>query len=399
MKLTILDTKKEGNATCYLCKVNMQEYLQSLSSNYKDWNIQRGIIDNSYLDDIIDTVLNNKHIPSLVLISDNNEIEQTVKNSEATLSSFNILDGLQRTHRLKTILNSKEFVLNHIEEVSKLTPIGISRKYLNEINSINASTTIIKTLINEVNSGNSLSSLLDFEQWIEIWEGLSVKEQVDKMLILNAGHKHVSLKHQLEIIFYNIIDFIEKEVNENFKVIRERNVNSVNANKKRKPGEFNFSLVISAILSLNSGKAITINSKLISNIQKNEDLYSIDYDTILMVCKFLLEIDKNLSDFYGELGTRWLGRDVVISGMMGAIGHYSTIKEISISDSIQIALGKFKNSPSIFNLNEFEMERNNVNYSKVNIGEFNKQAVYRATLLVMKDQCADIPWQEVFIDF
>lgn len=232
MKLTILDTKKEGNATCYLCKVNMQEYLQSLSSNYKDWNIQRGIIDNSYLDDIIDTVLNNKHIPSLVLISDNNEIEQTAKNSEATLSSFNILDGLQRTHRLKKILNSKEFVLNHIEEVSKLTPIGISRKYLNEINSINASTTIIKTLINEVNSGNSLSSLLDFEQWIEIWEGLSVKEQVDKMLILNAGHKHVSLKHQLEIIFYNIIDFIEKEVNENFKVIRERNVNSVNANKK-----------------------------------------------------------------------------------------------------------------------------------------------------------------------
>lgn len=150
---------------------------------------------------------------------------------------------------------------------------------------------------------------------------------------------------------------------------------------------------------MNSGKAITINSKLISNIQKNEDLYSIDYDTILMVCKFLLEIDKNLSDFYGELGTRWLGRDVVISGMMGAIGHYSTIKEISISDSIQIALGKFKNSPSIFNLNEFESERNNVNYSKVNIGDFNKQAVYRATLLVMKDQCADIPWQEVFIDF
>ncbi|MCG9681242.1 hypothetical protein L1D31_01580 [Vibrio sp. Isolate23] len=398
MKLTILDKKTEGNATCYLCKVNMQEYLTSLSSDYKDWNIQRGIIDNSYLDDIIDTVISNKHIPSLVLISESQEIEKSINSNIATISNFKILDGLQRTHRLKTILNSKQFVLNHEQEVSNLTPVGISRKYLKEINSINASTTIIKKLINELNSGNSIANLLDFEQWVEIWEGLSVKEQVDKMLILNAGHKHVSLKHQLEIVFYNIIDFIEKEVNDNFKVLRERDVNSVNANKNRKPGEFNFSLIISAILSLNSGKAITINSKLISNIQKNEEFYSIDYHTILMVCKFLLELDKILFNHYDELGTKWLGRDVVISGMMGAIGQYSHIENISVSESIELALNKFVSFPTAFNINDFEKERNNVNYSKVNIGEFNKKAVYSATLLIMRNEYKSIPWNEVFIE-
>ncbi|RZQ16702.1 hypothetical protein D8T50_12520, partial [Vibrio vulnificus] len=173
----------------------MQEYLNSLSSDYKDWNIQRGIIDNRYLDDIIDTVLNKKHIPSLVLISENDEISKTLHNEKATIKNFKILDGLQRTHRLKTILNSKEFILEHLEDIKQLTPIGISRKYLNEINSKNASTTIIKKLTNEINSGKSLDSILDFDQWIEVWEGLSIKEQVDKMLILNAGHKHVSLKH------------------------------------------------------------------------------------------------------------------------------------------------------------------------------------------------------------
>lgn len=398
MQLKILDKKTEGNATCYLCEVNMQEYLHSLSSDYKDWNIQRGIIDNRYLDDIIETVLNKKHIPSLVLISESEEIKTTLENGEATINDFKILDGLQRTYRLKTILNSKEFILEHSQEVTQLTPIGISRKYLNEINSKKASTTIIKRLVNELNLGNSLDSLLDFKQWIEVWEGLSVKEQVDKMLILNAGHKHVSLKHQLEIIFYNIIDFIEKEVNDNFKVIRERDVNSINANKKRKPGEFNFSLIISAILSLNSGKAITINSNLISSLQKNKELSNFDYDTILLVCKFLLELDNNLFELYNEIGTKWLGRDVVISGLMGALGNYAAERDIPISESIKIASKKLTLSPKALNLDEFEKERNNVNYSKVNIGDFNKKAVYKAILSIMNNDLDHILWQEVFIE-
>ncbi|POB07731.1 hypothetical protein CRN33_07065 [Vibrio vulnificus] len=374
----------------------MQEYLNSLSSDYKDWNIQRGIIDNRYLDDIIDTVLNKKHIPSLVLISENDEISKTLHNEKATIKNFKILDGLQRTHRLKTILNSKEFILEHLEDIKQLTPIGISRKYLNEINSKNASTTIIKKLTNEINSGKSLDSILDFDQWIEVWEGLSIKEQVDKMLILNAGHKHVSLKHQLEIIFFNTIDFIEKEVNDNFKIIRERDINSVNANKKRKPGEFNFSLIISALLSLNDGKAITINSSLISNIQKNEELSEFNYKTILLVCKFLLELDKKLSDTYGELGIKWLGRDVVISGLMGAIGNHAYSNEISISESFIIASQRLVENPGSLNLNDFETERNNVNYSKVNIGEFNKKSVFNAIRLVLCNDVKIISWRDIF---
>ncbi|EOB3567309.1 hypothetical protein ACHELH_000766 [Vibrio vulnificus] len=396
MKLAILDRKTEGNATCYLCKVNMQEYLNSLSSDYKDWNIQRGIIDNRYLDDIIDTVLNKKHIPSLVLISENDEILETLYNEKATIKNFKILDGLQRTHRLKTILNSKEFILEHFEDIKKLTPIGISRKYLNEINSKNASTTIIKKLINEINSGKSLDSILDFDQWIEVWEGLSIKEQVDKMLILNAGHKHVSLKHQLEIIFFNTIDFIEKEVNDNFKIIRERDINSVNANKNRKPGEFNFSLIISALLSLNDGKAITINSSLISNIQKSEELSEFNYKTILLVCKFLLELDKQLFDTYGELGTKWLGRDVVISGLMGAIGNHAYKNNISISESFEIATQRLIEVPKSLDLNGFETERNNVNYSKVNIGEFNKKSVFNAITQMLCSDVRIIPWRDIF---
>ncbi|EHU4848181.1 hypothetical protein ACCH70_004597 [Vibrio vulnificus] len=396
MKLAILDRKTEGNATCYLCKVNMQEYLNSLSSDYKDWNIQRGIIDNRYLDDIIDTVLNKKHIPSLVLISENDEISETLYNEKATIKNFKILDGLQRTHRLKTILNSKEFILEHFEDIKKLTPIGISRKYLNEINSKNASTTIIKKLINEINSGKSLDSILDFDQWIEVWEGLSIKEQVDKMLILNAGHKHVSLKHQLEIIFFNTIDFIEKEVNDNFKIIRERDINSVNANKNRKPGEFNFSLIISALLSLNDGKAITINSSLISNIQKSEELSEFNYKTILLVCKFLLELDKQLFDTYGELGTKWLGRDVVISGLMGAIGNHAYKNNISISESFEIATQRLIEVPKSLDLNGFETERNNVNYSKVNIGEFNKKSVFNAITQMLCSDVRIIPWRDIF---
>ncbi|EPF9306554.1 hypothetical protein ACSWFU_004465 [Vibrio vulnificus] len=396
MKLAILDRKTEGNATCYLCKVNMQEYLNSLSSDYKDWNIQRGIIDNRYLDDIIDTVLNKKHIPSLVLISESDEISKTLHNEKATIKNFKILDGLQRTHRLKTILNSKEFILEHLEDIKQLTPIGISRKYLNEINSKNASTTIIKKLINEINSGKSLDSILDFDQWIEVWEGLSIKEQVDKMLILNAGHKHVSLKHQLEIIFFNTIDFIEKEVNDNFKIIRERDINSVNANKNRKPGEFNFSLIISALLSLNDGKAITINSSLISNIQKSEELSEFNYKTILLVCKFLLELDKQLFDTYGELGTKWLGRDVVISGLMGAIGNHAYKNNISISESFEIATQRLIEVPKSLDLNGFETERNNVNYSKVNIGEFNKKSVFNAITQMLCSDVRIIPWRDIF---
>ncbi len=230
MDIKVLDTKKEGESTCYLAKCHMNEYLEHLPENYKDWNIQRGIVNNHYLDKLIETLIQSKHIPPLVLTTD----EVNVDGNNGQLEHFQVLDGLQRTHRLKLIHNSVKFINDNLDIKEEAQNSGILkavRRYSSQINEGNASSPIVRRLLSEIEIGNDINTLFNFEQWVEVWENLSLTEQVNKMLLLNAGHKSVSKKHQIEIIFHNILSKLESEVQHDFNIVRERNVSSISVNK------------------------------------------------------------------------------------------------------------------------------------------------------------------------
>ncbi|HDM8209498.1 TPA: hypothetical protein P0E34_004744 [Vibrio campbellii] len=396
MKVTVLDEKYEENATCSLTKVNMLDYLTSLPDDYKNWDIQRGIVNNQYLDNIIDTVINNKHIPPLVLVCD--RIVQT-NGSEGSISNFKVLDGLQRTYRLKLIHNSLNFINEHSEILKeiKTTPIlKVVRSYSSKIKDNNASSPIVRRLLQEIIDGNDISGLFNFEQWIEVWTNLSVKEQVNKMLLLNAGHKSVSKKHQIEIIFHNLLPSLSEEIDDNFSIVKEKEISSIQLNKNRKVGQFSFSNIVAGMISLDQGKAITVNANLLSKIQEDVDNYSLEYDEIILLCDFLYKLDNSLYGAYENAGLRWLGKEVVITGIMGSIGKYSNAKEISIENALRHSELVLVEHPERLNIIQFEEIRNSLETSKINIGQVNKKSVSTGVYTLLDNPSGCINWEHAF---
>ena len=113
MKATILDSRDDGKGKCYLCKIKLEDYVKGLPSTYQDYDIQREIVSNVYLDRLVDTVLFRRHIPPIVLVVDNKKFHQRGKRVE--IESPKILDGLQRTFRLQAIRNSIDFCLSKLD--------------------------------------------------------------------------------------------------------------------------------------------------------------------------------------------------------------------------------------------------------------------------------------------
>jgi hypothetical protein len=116
MEVKILDIKHEENAMCYLCKVDLVNYIESIPEDYNEYSIQRGIVPNKYLDLMVDTIVKKKHIPPIVLLSNKDNIKE--KDGKLRISNFRVLDGLQRTHRFKLISDTFKFMKEDLEQKS-----------------------------------------------------------------------------------------------------------------------------------------------------------------------------------------------------------------------------------------------------------------------------------------
>jgi hypothetical protein len=403
----ILDKIKEKSANCFLTKIKLGDYIKALSANYQDYEIQREIVTNIYLDNLIQTVLEKKHIPPIVLVVEGSKFEITTHYFETI--EFKILDGLQRTFRLKAIFDTMELLKEELKEgneIFELTKIQISRKYKEKLEKINSSTFLITRELDFLNKNKrDLSLLYDvFEryQWFEIWTNLSPQDEINKMLILNAGHKPVKTKHQLELLFLNVISILQKMNFQNFVILREKDVSSNLYSKSRRQGEFHFSQLITSLLSFAEGKPLTTNVDLIQKKQTDyfeDDIFDkyMQYDFLKEFVDTLVEIDKCITKEYGSDGIKWMGRETSLVGLFAAAGKY---EQDTVGCTPTFALHKLKevicNNPKMLALKEFEASRNSMDLAKVNIGSINKRAVYNGILEVLKGQITTLTWFKYF---
>ena len=391
MQAVILDQKKEGSATCYLCRVSLLDYIQSVPENYQDYDVQRGIVSNQYLDHMVDTVYERKHIPPIVLVCS----DYSDKAGCLTINDYRILDGLQRTHRLKMILDSIDFLnKSEIDPSDKKSQDRFLRAYSKDIRRIGSNRQVFRKLMN-YGVGPRTDYSAFFQEnfiWLEVWVNLSDDEQVNKMLLLNAGHKSVSIKHQLELIFLSTYIEIEKIAPPGIMIKRERELSAIQYSKNRTLGEYHFSHIISAIIALAAGKIVNTNSDFIEKLQSDSflkvDLYEvISPSSLKTFLRFLSKLDQILSHDFGAIGTKWLGREVVLIGLFGAIGAHARTEE---STPISILDERFDQLPQKLSdglrLLEYENARNSVELNKVNIGLSNKRAVYNAVKDILNDQ-------------
>ncbi|MCP4696468.1 MAG: hypothetical protein GY862_06435, partial [Gammaproteobacteria bacterium] len=265
LDLDILSEKAVNKSICYLCNTTLEKYISNLPKDYSEYEIQRGIEKNTYLDSLIDTVLSGGHIPPIVLVADKENYDKNQNNSSNSLKirEFKILDGLQRTYRLRIIWDTialfQKCFSEKGEELYSESRFSLSQKYSQELCEINSAPELLYTIIDfHKNHGSSdiTSCFKNNEQWFEVWTDLSAKEQAHKMLVLNAGHKQVKAAHQIELLFLTLIPHLQKVSGKQLTLFREKEKPSSAYNKRRKSGQFHFSYVISAILSFIKAKPV-----------------------------------------------------------------------------------------------------------------------------------------------
>lgn len=395
MKIEILDSKSEGRSTCYLAKATLRNYLDSLPPDFDSFHIQRDRATNIYLDRLFETVINRRQIPTLVLIAESvNEIK-----NEAT--GLKILDGLQRTLRLKSISEAVEIARNSDVSAGRSKLLNQFSKDLNK-KGIEASTFLRVAEEIQKKGIDFLDESLSQPQWFEIWSNLSEEEQVRKMLLLNAGHKPVKTRHQLELLFLGLLPKLEENKKRGFTVVREKETSSISFTKNRKVGEYHFAAIVASLIAYYLGHPVTTNAELISNIQDDESEASLrkgvedfSYKFAASLIDFLVDLDSLISKMEGQTGIQWLGREVILIGIFAALGEYARKNKLQPEKAFKELLAKVAHTE--LNLKDFEKERNQQDLSKVNIGTTNKRAIFQATQEILgSGHSVSLDWRKYF---
>lgn len=396
MRFDLLDIKAEGVANCSLIKASLSEYLSSLPEDYASYDVQRAIVSNSYLDKLVLTVLNKRHIPSITLVVDNDDI---FLNGE--IASFKILDGLQRTHRLKLINDTKKLFLEDIvPNMHGESDFQLKRKYRDALVAIGSSSYILIELKRMYDSHGRAALENCFSenyQWFEVWSNLDPREQVQKMLLLNAGHKPVNIRHQLELLFNNIFPMLSEVKSGHIKISREKDISSSLHSKDRSVGEFHFSHLIASLISYVEKKPVSTNSNLIEKIQGDEDKYHefvdvFNYDFLDRFVRALYEIDTGAKSSFGATGVQWMGRDTSLTAMFAALGECSEKPDDFLENCNFLA----KNFAGI-DVPGYELARKNLDLAKINIGAVSKRTIFRSIVkFIQSGFSRQINWSSAF---
>lgn len=364
---------------CYLIGMKLNDYLNNLPSDYQNYDIQRGIVRNNYLDNIGRDIIKGNHLPIITLTTD-----KLINKEQYLIEDFKILDGLQRTfriHQLYLFLEkiSEEEIKNEIFDIVKSeNKDDFRRKYRSEWKlsdkfsyTVLEARNIVETFIDYRKElvPNNLLDIFEREQWFEIWENLSIEDEIKKMILLNAGHKPMNNYHQLELLFLNQLSFI-KERFPNIQIVRGRDMSTLTYAKSRKKNQFYFAHIIETILSFLNGEVVTLNPLLIQSIQEGDDAsirIQENPEIIAETIEFLLNFDDILESQFGTEGTKWIAKDTVLTAVVVAISRTGFTYNNFIS--------LLNTHPEMLNINGFNEWRKTLDISSINIGKYTKETV------------------------
>lgn len=402
----ILASREEATSACHLCEISLEEYTQCIPETYRDYDVQREIVSNVYLDHLVDTVLQAKHIPPIVLVVDKHHFKRS--GDDLQIQEFKILDGLQRTYRLRVIRQTIDYCIKNFDPTSdslEVSKFKLSRQHSAELRKFQSNTAILRAVLETyvAKGADALAAAFsENKQWFEIWVGLTLEDEIRKMLMLNAGHKPVSSRHQLELLFLNVLPYLRQKEHADFTIVREKEISATQFSKNRQCGQFHFAHIITSLLSLYESKPVAPSTNLIQRIHGDAngiEQYAelIDPGFLLKFVKFLVEIDQTISAQYLERGAQWMGREVTLSGLFGAIGAASGDSDEALTETMARFAETISEHPGILGLDEFEQVRNSLDLSKINIGSVNRRAVYNATEEILGDSPPlVINWREHF---
>ena len=408
MKIEVLDKKHTDERSWFLGKISLWDYLSSVTPDNFEFEIQRGIVKNKYLDSILQSIEMGEAIPPITITVGKYTSEDMETYINIEDGKFNILDGLQRTYRLWLYKKIAEIVTpqdnlfgeaqyNISNVISKLKG---SPYYISGVISVSQ----IKTLLDNKSTINvsKIKEIYEkFSIYLYVWSGLADKDIIQKMLILNAGQRKVSTGHQYELMFLQIIK--DTKLTDKVTLIREKDERYGKVKSgERNIGEYVFSSTIIGIQSLIAGKPIRLSSENLE-IGKDDDYISEDQlvryfnqPFLNIYLDSLFELDTALRK-YNDLYLKWFVKDTTISGLMGAIGARLNPMQGDYNEQYKQVINSLKqniDSQDCFNVEQFYSDYSKLSSQKINIGDKVRSAIYNYTLALLEGE--PISWFDAF---
>lgn len=413
MIVEILDkTEGKDNKNCYLCKASLFDYLEGLADDFDKFDIQRKIVSNRYLDTLANTVFSNNHIPIITLVSIGGDYDFD-KTGKLKVNNFRILDGLQRTWRLNSIKKLADWLREKYQTDDELRENFINanvrdidkedRKKIMEfgVSDFKQARFIANQIVELVGINGVDECLKNKVQWFELWIGLSKEDIVNKMLLLNAGHKTVSMRHQIELLYYNWFDVFSEQTG--IELVRDKEAGSpVSFLNTRKVKQYRFSDLVLATIAFVDGEYKKIQSEVVEDAYIGNSVYEHfgeNVDFYRTVIRFIVKCDEMISKQYGDGGRLWFGRENCLEAFMGASGKicWTKFSSLNLEKALNELAKLLSDRIQYLSLNKFDAGKNELGSSKINIGQTTKKVVYFSVYDILTTSEPEmIDWKQKF---
>lgn len=379
MNATLLKHKSLQNGkSWYLATCNLLDYLQSITPDAFDYDIQRRIVKNSFLDKLWESVISEEPFPAITITVH----EAHEKHGILTIDDYDILDGLQRTFRLWSIVYLHGIVeQNNVRDVKEIINKMKEDKTGNRIlESGIMSRTIIRKLLDQ-ESKVELHKIIDaykrFDIVLYVWTGLNDDEIIKKMLILNAGQRSVSSTHQFELMFLHY--FNQLTIPRGVRIIREKDPDYFAVkNKDRECGQFLMSSIIIALQSFLEKEPVRIQPA--NALRIDDTIVQMSYadyfskENLSLFIQILYDFDRRLSNY---ATSQWLMKDTTLSGIFAAVGKYLETKDDTAEGKLQ-EINECLNRIDQNNIQyeKFKVAYNNLSSTSINIGNVLRKGIF-----------------------
>lgn len=385
MELRLFDIRNVSDSKSYiLANCNLYNYLSELSPEAFNFEVQRRIVENKYLDTIAESVKNGIPFPAITLTCDRNP--SSFQNNILDVSKCEILDGLQRTYRLWILYIIHKLITDHptcdYNEIHKI--IIEHRDYKDFVVPSIIKRSTLRNLMDNQNAELSavIESFKRYEITLNIWFGLNNEDIIRQMLILNAGHKRVSNTHQFEIVYLHYFKNHLLNIDNNIRILREKDHDYKKiSSKDRLVGMYSLSSVMIAFQSY----YYTIPQRI---KRVNQIVLDLDNSDVFTQYSELL-IGSTLSDFINRLyildkklsktpeSSYWFAKDTTLSGVFAAIGARTssdtTYNDFSMLDTF-ISTVRTEDLA----LNDYQLAYDNLSSTRINVGAKVRKAIYIA---------------------
>lgn len=404
MNITILDSNQENHWV--LAKVTLWSYLSCLTPDDFDYDIQRGIVINPYLDSILNTVVDNNALPPFSLVA--SDLVFNDNNQTADLNRFSILDGLQRTYRLWLYREIAEIAIKQNAKNYQVVTNRLKASFPNFTKII--SPRQIRSLFEAKSSINVWNLQQKYENcfiYLYVWQNLTEQETVRKMLLLNAGQKRMPIAHQYELMYLQVFRDFRYDV-DGIRLYRSKDAKSNDIKKgDREVGEYVIPSIIIGLQSFIAGMPMRLSGEMLYNATSQEREFISESSTDLFfngdfICRFVSTfnlLDQKLCANNHETKI-WMSKDATIAGLMGGFG--SVVRTTYQDDNSFAANGcaKFEelirgiqgNDP--FCLSQYNLEYDRLQSARINIGMILRKAITRYTIMLLTKK--DASWKEAF---